>query len=683
MNKKLLALSLLGALVSNHVVNGDSITSALNAELQLIESEAAKIAVPVSPAVAVVKDEPAFKIKGARDVELTLDGVGRIDYTQQWNTETLNSSTGLDRASAYNGRVEIGGVVTYGKEKYGKAAIELGTRLRQQYQAGRFDKVLSTNASTVKIADAVFEVPGSSVNATVPWFKHLWSKIYINALLNREVDTDHYIKAGLFEYSLGRGISYGSSYGTSKKYLGIYSGSNNFAPFGVLLSGDMIKDRLAYEFYFARMEEKSGDFKQTTARTKAHIVGNKKSGAAGAGKANDVFAATIKGHYASDSLGDLSTSTFVMYNNAVDQRIEMANDCESKLVTVGSGFEYEKGNFEFGGEVGFNLGTEYVFNIDRNSIVLSGGFPRDEHVVARTYNNVVISGATNDTDRLNAKAPVTAAFKAVVDGYTGNDNSAILNNDSLASVSLKPAPDAGMYTLSNSAKRFRPAYKNTYAGWMGVLDAAYNWKPANMKFSVAVGHASGDANPHDKEVDKKYYGFVGVNEGYAGKRVKSVLALGARKMQSPLTADPQNKQLFDNSFTDMTFVGSGILWRLPKRDLECSTNVLGFFKDSRSLSYVYNAANDQGGWGSSYARRYMGLECNLTFDWKLLPGLSLIGEAAVFIPGSFYTDVKGLPCDGSVVTVLDEADSTGFDQLVPRLGTDPQIALNLGLQYKF
>ncbi len=682
MNKKLLVLMALGSLASSVVVKSDSITSALNAELELIESESAKIAVPLKPVADMTKDGAAFTIKGARDLELSIDGLAKIEYGHQWNTETLNRASGLDEASAYNGRLEIGSVVAYGKEKYGKPAIELGAKIRQQYQAGRFDKVLKTNASSVKIADAVFDVPGSSVNATIPWFKNVWTKLYLNALFNNSVATDHYVKAGLFEYGLGRGIVYGSSYGTAKDYLGIYSGSNNFAPFGILLSGDIIKDRLAYEFYFARMEEKSGDFKQTSARTKAHIVGNKKSGAAGANRANDIFAANLKGHYGSSRLGDLNTTTFIMYNNAVDQKIEMINDCESKLVSVGSGFEYEKGNFEFGGEVGFNLGAEYVFNIDRNSIVLGGEYPGDQHRLVRTYNNVVLSTATNDATRLNAKAPVVSTLKTEVDNYEGNVNSAVIKTG-LAAPSLK---DNGVYTISNSANRFRPAYKNTYTGWMGVLDAAYNWKPANMKFSVAVGHASGDANPHGSghEFDKDYYGFIGVNESYAGKRVNSVLALGARKMQSPLTADPNDKQLFDNSFTDMTFVGSGITWRLPKKDLEVKTNVLGFFKDSRSRAYVYDASNDTGGFdGSRYARRYMGVEFNMSFDWKLLQGLNLVGDAAIFLPGSFYTDMYGLPLDGSVVTTLDRADSTGFNQTVPRLGTDPQIALNIGLQYKF
>jgi hypothetical protein len=407
-------------------IQAESITSALNAELELIESDVAKNAILVKPSAPVVKDGPAFTIKGARDLEMSIDGLGKIEYNRQWNTETLNNASGLDRASSYNGRVEVGTVVAYGKEKYGQPAIELGARIRQQYQAGRFDKVLKTNPSSVKIADAVIEVPGSSVNATIPWFKHVWTKVYLNALSNSQAATDHYLKVGLFEHQLGRGISYGSAYGSAKDYLGIYSGSNNFAPFGILLSGDILKDHFAYEFYFARMEEKSADFKQTAARTKAHIVGNKASGAAGANKANDVFAAALKGHYGSDRLGDLTTTTFAMYNNAVDQKIEMANDCESKLLTLGSGFEYEKGNFEIGGELGFNLGDEYVYNIDRNVIALGGGFPKDEHIVARTYSHVQVSGATNDTTRLNAKAPVINTFKNTVNGYTGNENAASL-----------------------------------------------------------------------------------------------------------------------------------------------------------------------------------------------------------------------------------------------------------------
>jgi hypothetical protein len=679
MNKKLILATVIAAsapMAFGEPTIGEPLVSGLNAELDRIEASCAQV--PEASVVSTKKDDkkPTFCFKGANDVDLTFDGSARVDYGRSYNTETLNSEE-LDRISSYNGRIEFGTVVTYGKEKYGKAAVELAARLRQQYQAGRFDKVLSTNASSVKIADSVVEVPGTSVNATIPWVKSVYLKLLINALVGKEISNDHFIKAGLFEYELGRGISYGSSYGTPKKYLGVYNGGNSFAPFGILLSGEMIKNRLEYEFYFARMEEKSSSFKDVNARTKTHIVGNKRRGAAGVEIASDVFALNIKGHYDTPRLGDIKTNSYVMYSKALDQRIEMPNDCESRLVTVGSGFEYEKGNFEFGGEVAFNMGSEYVYNIDRNVIALGRGYAGQEDKVLTTYSHVVaLSGG--DTVRNNKTAPVVNAIKTEVESYNGNANG-ITFKTGIESDSLADAT----YSLKNKDNRFRSAYKNTYAGWMGVIDAAYNWKPANMKFSFAAGHASGDANPNTVEGDKSYKGFVGLNENYAGKRVKSVLALGARKMQSPLTVDPNNKQLFDNSFTDLTFLGSGIVWRLPKRDLELSSNALVFFKDQRSLSYVYNSIADTGGFGSTFARRYMGLELNLSFEWKLLPGLSLLGETAVFLPGSFYKDVKGLPLDGSVVTLLDQTDSTGITQAVPRLGNDPQVVMGVALQYKF
>jgi len=253
---------------------------------------------------------------------------------------------------------------------------------------------------------------------------------------------------------------------------------------------------------------------------------------------------------------------------------------------------------------------------------------------------------------------------------------------------------ANDYALTNSSTRFRPAYKNRYKGWMGVIDGAYNWKPANLKISAAAGYASGDSNPHasNREYDKDYYGFVGVNESYAGKRVKSVLALGARKLQTPLTADPYEKQLFDNSFTDMYYTGAGLVWRCTSRDVECSTNALAFFKDARSFKTKYDSINQTAVFDTAYARRFYGVELNLTIDWKLLPGLNLIGEAAVFVPGTFYQDVRGLPVDGSVVGIMEQEDPTDlmddtssfyYNSAVPRLGVDPQVALNVALQYKF
>ena len=93
-------------------------------------------------------------------------------------------------------------------------------------------------------------------------------------------------------------------------------------------------------------------------------------------------------------------------------------------------------------------------------------------------------------------------------------------------------PDYPQYT--NAADRFRPAYKNDFDGWMAVLDAAYNLRKWNLKWAVSWGYASGDVNPHIVEKDKKYNGFVGLHEGYCGKRVQSIFLLDMRLLKRPL-----------------------------------------------------------------------------------------------------------------------------------------------------
>lgn len=446
MNTKLRALTLvcvMGCAQGGAANANEPLTRELHAELDRIEASCAQVVATVNETPVTKKDEkkPAFYFKGANDLDITFNGSTNVGYSRAWNVETLNSQE-LDRIRSYNGKFEFGSTITYGKEKYGKAAVELGATIRQQYQAGRFDKVLSTNPSSVKLAHAVLTVPGASVNATVPWFKAVYAKILLNAIADSKIETDHYVKLGLFEYSLGRGIAYGSSYGTPKKYLGIYNGSNNFSPFGVLMSGELLKNRLEYELYFARMEEKSSTFKDVNAKTKTHIMGNKRSGAAGVGNSNDVFAGTLKGHYDTPRLGDLKTSVFAMYNRALDQQIEMPNDCQSQLVTVGSGFEYEKGNFEFGGEVAFNMGAEYVYNIDRNVVTLVGGYAGQEDKVTAQYTNMKINSAT-DTIRDGKNAPVVKTFVDLNNAYKGNENDVTLAT-SLSSASL-PSTD---YALS-------------------------------------------------------------------------------------------------------------------------------------------------------------------------------------------------------------------------------------------
>lgn len=657
MSKKLLSLGLLCAAISLQALNANQNDAVVRSLQKKLDST-----LPVA-----TKASTGMSFNAANGTTLTLGGEIKSEYVRQHNITTMNSAL-PDEYGFHANRVEIDAGLNAG-------AVTVGSKLRYKYQAGRFDKAISSATSTVKLNDVAVTLPSAGINHTLPWFKHLWMSVDLNEMFGRKADTNHTVKVGLFDHQIGRGISFGPFYGTQKEYLGVFNSSNDFSPWGVNLAGDLVKGRIGYDLYFARLEERSADFKQTFNRDKSHIVGNRANAWTGVGKANDIFAATLKMNYGNTRLGDFKSDTYVMYNDASDQKVEMINDSKSQLLTYGTCFEYKNGNFEFGGEVALNRGHEELYNIDRNVITTSNsssfavGVDGDTEDVTRqvagitpVYSHVTVGGGIG---------VINTATAAAVNSYDGNANSVSIGTATIGATD---------HDIVNSATRFRPAYKNTYRGWMAVVDGAYLWKAANAKIGFTVGHASGDANPNGStanEIDKNYHGFIGLNENYdGGKRVKSVLMLNARKIQRPMSTNANSKALIDNSFTDITYVGTGVSWKMAKRDCDLSANVLSFWKDKEANKYSGGVVNEA-------ARRHLGIEANICFEWHVLKGLDIAGQLALFGPGNYYKDIKGFPLDGSIVTALEVTDTSGYAQAAPTLGTNVAFHANVGMRYKF
>jgi hypothetical protein len=505
---------------------------------------------------------------------------------------------------------------------------------------------------------------------------------------------------GMFDFSLGRGISLGQFYGMSKPFLSILTAPSDFAPFGLLLSGDVMKGKLGYDVYFARLEDKGSSFKKVNEKVKGHLLGKDNTPERGVAKNNNLFAFRLRANYDTARFGDLSTESYFMYNDASDQSVEMPNDAKSRLFTTGWMGEYSRGNIEFGWETAFNRGHEEVFAIDRNQVQLvlksaptspgeiyygythvigaePGTQPADKQYASR-YNNYpvpFIRETGENPDDANEKAQST------YDVVAPSEQTA--NGEKIGSGVQLTSSTSG-YDIYNASNRFRPYYKNDYRGWVAVVDASYNYKPLNAKFSVAAGHASGDTDPHAVEKDKHYQGFVGLHELYAGKRVKSVLLMGARKTPQTLSSGSHDKKpLNDPSFSDVTHVGTGVEWKCTKRNLKLHSNILYFWKDKQDTKYIYDPVADTGYNSTDPASRRLGTELNLIFEWELLKDLTLAGQVALFLPGQYYTDTKGTPISAKFDATLDTSDATGVTQKIARRGDDAAFYATAGFVYKF
>ena len=618
--KKLLALGFIGACMATgvqaHSYEEDAFSRALRAELAGEEH------------VVVQKtDGPSFTVQGANDVKLTVGGEVKSEYRRAHNMKYYNKDL-KEQYGVWIGTGEVDFKLAYGEKTYGKPAVTIAAKPYIKYYGGDFSRTIRTQPGTVTIADATVAAPASTVNMPLPWLKHLSAEIDLGILSGRKMATDHTFKIGMFGFKLGRGIAYGPFYGLSKDFLGVFSTPSSFSPFGALLHGDIIKDKLSYDLYFARLEEKSGSVKQVLAN--------------GVGKTADVFAARIAFKVDSAKMGNWESESYALFNEASDQNAEQANDSKSQLFTGGWAFDYNKGNWELGGEIAFNRGGQELKAIDRNKVVIlrDSDTDKDSPNLIQHYTHVYTDDQGDDYD--NMQAPLTIATIDAVEAYTGRENGVDIN--------VNPPEDTlngEKYVLRNADDRFRPASSNDYRGWMMTLDGSYAIPAHNMKLSAAVGHASGGTDPRLLADGKAYNGFIGLNENYSGKRVQSVVVLGHRTGFSPLSFNGDATDVVnDPSLSDLTYVGGGVAYELPRKNIKVSLNILGFWTDIASAK-VANV--------NELAAKFKGTEANLNLEWEAMHNLSINGQFALFKPGQHFTDIKGTDVEGNLT-----GDDTGF-----------------------
>ncbi|MCK4265559.1 hypothetical protein KAW80_04345 [Candidatus Babeliales bacterium] len=605
------------------------------------------------------------------DLELTLGGDAKFESFFAKNIVLLNNTL-PDEYGFFKQTMDLSADLVYGEKEFGHKAVELFVDLRQKYLWGNTGNFGATTSESIRIDGTDLTVGSHSHKSLRPniWLRDAWMQLSLNAVFGAKEDkTLHFLKIGFFPFWIGRGISLGPVYGLSKEFLGIYTGYQNdqSAP-GINLNGELVKDHVAYDLYYSKLEEKSNNLRETFNHDKYNHVGKHLTPWRGVAKDNDLFALRlkIKPLKKEDKFGVLEFEPYLMYNEASDRTIEFNADAKSELGTGGLGVEYKNGNFEWGTEFAHNFGNETLYHIDRN--IINAVRDTDGSVVEKYTKVKSVSAA-------GSSVAVTNEIKIIVEANKSNiTNGAFIDQT------------AGGVNLYNASDRYRPSYKNSYAGWMFVTDLAYNAEPVDMKFALAYGFASGDENPHGtgKEYSKNYHGFVGLQELYAGQRVPSVLVLDARKIKRPLTVLPDfdREAGDDGSFTDMHYLGFGAKWFPIERNEKkfyVQSNALLFWKDKGA--FAYDQANETT--SALRASNFLGTEWNIRFKYLVLKDLYAFGDFAIFFPGSYYSDIKGTPLRGDVYNKLDEADKSGIDTSSYRIGTDSAYMLNLGLTYKF
>ncbi len=635
-----------------------------------MESDAGEIVVVQRP---VVKKEPMKWIFGNHTLELAARL--RIEGFYSKNATLLNDlNCGLDKMIIpAKHTFDIGTIYGYGCASHGYNVIQWKTTLRNKNVWGSPETNGGTGEATIKDKDVVFGKHTHAIHRHLLWIREMWLEMVLNDMFDLRTVGQHTFTLGFFPFQLGRGIALGDAYATDPDFLGYYSAAaiDQYAP-GFKFAGMFDKDkRLSYDLYLAILNNKSSTFNDVNMKIRGQEYGQRYFQARGFGSLNWLFAARLRWFPVRNEAFTLMIEPYGLYNDEREQRLEFVGDASSKMGTFGCALEANIGRFDCGFDLAGNIGGQTVKGWDRNTIekeVRNGTF-------VEVNSDVYASSGATAPDVAGSKALFLSANQAII---ANSVESQSMNGKAIST------------GLTNSADRFNDPYRNKFSGFMTVGDMSYRFCK-ELKMSVGGGLATGDLNPNrdieqinDSNKDTTYTGFIGLQETYSGTRIRSAFLLsGAGRIPrivafpSPNVTDRTPETV--SRFTNIIFAGWSANIKAGKCNL--NPNIMNFWQDYPTRFFDVTAEKSS---DVRCARTWLGLELNLFADYSFDNDIKLFLVAAGFIPGSYYSDVKGRPLSKEQQRFLDSLDRTGVTaDFVPTLGNNFAYTFNLGLEYRF
>lgn len=560
---------------------------------------------------------------------------------------------------------------TYGTKEQDIFKAKCGIRTRSIW--GNNISVLETTDHPVRELRAVFGAHRHGLVLNDMWIRELWFEASLNDLLCLPFCHRHVLTCGAFFFEIGRGISLGAFYPSLPAPLGFFIDAqiDQYA-FGSRLSGELVKNSLAYDIYGAIWRNNSATFDQTTLNIRLNEYGHCSDGARGFGIVNYVVASRLKWHPLIDTEHKkVYFEPYAIYNYNPEIRFDFLSDGVSHLATFGLMGEFQFGSLEWGFEYGFNRGHLNAIGIDRNTIILADD--EGEVVVA---NDQVIDTQTG--------------FDALV---TPENQHEILCSPRTENQNNKPLTD----TLKNKKFRFRDPFEIRYRGSFFVVDASYIICKDVLKVSAALGIATGDEDPRralalgkapERVID--YNGFITLNESYAGKRVTSTLffnGFGAFPRVFDIGLEGLTQDITVNNitgFTNLIYAGASLdyYYKNVFRTWRISPNLLFFWQEEaacRFESKKHPKKPDLMWHKPHFTHNFLGTELNILGEFEALKDLTFFALAGIFIPGYQFKQIKGLPLNGAQHRFITEKKGPRE----PLLGNDCAYFYNIGLKYTF
>lgn len=611
------------------------------------------------------------------DFQYIFSGVLKPETYYGKNTSWLNNLNPFDQSFITRYTCDLSLNVAYGFETFGTKVAELFCQCRSKAGAGQSEGIASTTETDIKIIEAVNGIPHKhAFPRQIFWIRELWLQFNIGEALSLPFDNVHTFIVGTFPYQLGRGIALGSAYGIGQDSFGFYADSaiDQYA-FGAKFSGELVTRKLSYDLYTAVLQNNSGSLADTAKKVLGQEYGRLETPERGFGKINFLFAGRLNWNvFDNDWLGRMTLEPYALYNSDPEQKIEFRGDATSKLGTVGLAGEFYGPRFEAGFDYAVNLGQQRVKGWDRN--VIKQNDRAGDIVIVNDNVNAIYTDAFGKT--VTELVPYVKGSKAqnIINTCFRDEsqNDQVIGTvDSIGYI----VPTSGDVLLKNSIGRFGNPYSNRYKGWMFVADASYATANKSLTFAATFGVTSGDDINYQTTEDHDYNGFIGLQEVYSGKRVRSVFLLGgAGKLKRPLSTPttvqaPGSEARNISGFTNLVFTGVSLKWNPKdwKKKFELNPNVLALWQEKAIAN----------------ARTYLGSEVGLFINYNLFKDLKLFWVSSLFFPGSYYKDRQGVAVlNDAELAILDNQDPTGFTQdRIAKLGSNVAYTFNMGLIYSF
>ncbi|MEX0849605.1 MAG: hypothetical protein WD055_05220 [Candidatus Dependentiae bacterium] len=645
------------------------------------------------------------------DFSFFFSGKYRPETFYARNANLLNDNNSEDKFYFSRHTLDITFDTLYGQGTYGRNVAEMKATLRNRAVWGDPASVSPVTPASIVDLDAKGLTHTHYLPRNILWIREFWLGFDIGEAFGLTFKNTQTFMIGAFPFLLGRGISLGEAYAVGPSTLGFYTDFNvdQFA-WGAKFSGDIVKNILEYDSYVAILRNNTANIRKNIAAIYEMEIGRRDDPERGFGSVDFLVAQRFKWHvFKNECWGELYIEPYGMFNHDPEQRVEFKADAESKLLTLGLSSEYEGSRFAFGFDTAMNFGRQRIRGWDRNRIekqlrdgvemrVNSHAFigldpvnPNgvtnlDPYKVPHSPKNVVApNGNTSNVGKAAQKlindAPQCEFFNGKPIGFVENfsDDMPFIPNNVL------PAQEDQFFNATN---RFRDGYKNRYKGWMFVTDAALFLWDKDMQLAVTAGIASGDDNPNFETVDGDFTGFIGLQEIYTGKRVRSAFFLGSSgKLKIPLSAPttgqaPSRFAQLTSGFSNLVFWGAAMHYTPSQinRRIVFNPNLYMFWQDKATHKFDVVTKKELNG----LADTFLGTELNLFFDYYLFRDLKLYYVSSIFVPGGHFKDIKGKPFNSRQLRLLSARNiEDPNDPSIPNIGDDLAFTMNIGLEYRF